>query len=123
MAVNNEAKPRRATKADILEKGSGKMFTYEHLEGKRLKRAEESAAQEARAKARRDRKSKNTKEAVEATTSAGTAKRGRKRRVEVNTADGEADQVMPKRKVARVSNVQVVEGTGVAWVAPLAKMY
>jgi hypothetical protein len=44
MAVNNEAKPRRATKADILEKGSGKMFTYEHLEEKRLKRAEESAA-------------------------------------------------------------------------------
>jgi hypothetical protein len=123
MAVNNEAKPRRATKADILEKGSGKMFTYEHLEEKRLKRAEESAAQEARAKARRDRKSKNTKEAVEATTSAGTTKRGRKRRVEVNTADSEAAQVMPKRKVARVSNVQVVEGTGMAWVAPLAKMY
>jgi hypothetical protein len=37
MAVNNEAKPRRSTKADILEKGSGQVFTYEHLQGKRLK--------------------------------------------------------------------------------------
>jgi hypothetical protein len=31
MAVNNESKPRRATKADILGKGSGQVFTYEHL--------------------------------------------------------------------------------------------
>lgn len=44
MAVNNEAKPRRSTRADILEKVSGKMFTYEHLQEKRLKRAEEAAA-------------------------------------------------------------------------------
>jgi hypothetical protein len=43
------------------------MFTYEHLQDKRLKRAEEDAAKEAKAKARRDRKSKNaTQEVVEA---------------------------------------------------------
>jgi hypothetical protein len=31
MAVNNEAKPRQSTGADILEKGSGQVFSYEHL--------------------------------------------------------------------------------------------
>lgn len=46
------------------------MFTYEHLQDKWLKRAEEDAAKEAKAKARRDRKSKNaTQEVVEATAS------------------------------------------------------
>ncbi|KAH4330485.1 hypothetical protein HBH98_256180 [Parastagonospora nodorum] len=130
LAVNNEAKPRRSTRADTLEKGSGKMFTYEHLQEKRLKRAEESAAQEAKAKARRDRKFKNaTQEAVEATTSAGTVKRGRKRKstaleVEANySIDGDANQATPKRKVARVSKVQIAEATGVPWTAPCAKMY
>jgi hypothetical protein len=124
MAVNNEAKPRRSTRADILEKGSGQVFSYEHLQDKRLKRAEEDAAKEAKAKARRDRKSKKaTQEAVETTTPAGTIKRGRKRKVEAKSVDGEANVSMPKRKVAKVSNVQVAEGTGVSWVAPLAKMY
>jgi hypothetical protein len=36
-AVNNEAKPRRSTRANILEKESGKVFRYEHLQEKRLK--------------------------------------------------------------------------------------
>jgi hypothetical protein len=72
------------------------MFTYKHLEGKRLKRAEESAAQEARAKVRRDRKLKDTQEAAEATTSIGTAKRGRKCKsttleVEANSVHSEAN--------------------------------
>lgn len=105
------------------------MFTYEHLQDKRLKRAEEGAAKVAKAKARRDRKSKNaTQEVVKATTSAGTVKRGWKRKsttleAEANSVDGEANQAMPKRKVARVSNTEVAEATGVPWVAPLAKMY
>jgi hypothetical protein len=42
-------------------------------------------------------------EAVEATTSAGTIKRGRKRKVEANSVDGEASVSMPKRKVVKVS--------------------
>jgi hypothetical protein len=129
MAVNNEAKPRRSTRADILEKGSGQVFSYEHLQDKRLKRAEEDAAKEAKAKARRDRKSrKATQEAVEATTSTSMIIRGRKRKstalgVEANSLDGEANQAMPKRKVAKASNAEVAEATGVPWVAPLAKMY
>jgi hypothetical protein len=63
MAVNNEAKPRRSTGADILEKGSGQVFSYEHLQNKRLKRAEEAAAKEAKVKAKakgkRGQKGKN----------------------------------------------------------------
>jgi hypothetical protein len=123
MAVNNEAKPRRSTRSDILEKRSGQMFTYEHLQNKRLKRAEEDAAKEAKVKARRGWKSKNAaQEVIEATTS------GRKRKrtalgVGVNSLDGKANLSMPKRKVVKVSNIQVAEGTGVPWVAPLAKMY
>jgi hypothetical protein len=129
MAVNNEAKPRRSTRANILEKGSGTVFSYEHLHEKRLKRAETDAAKKAKVKGKRGRKGKNaTQEVVEAMTSASTIKRGRKRKstaleVEANSVDGEANQVTPKRKVARVSNVQVAEATRVPWVAPLAKMY
>jgi hypothetical protein len=129
MAVNNEAKPRRSTKAEILEKGSGTVFSYEHLQEKRLKRAETDAAKEAKVKGKRGRKGKNaTQEVVDATTSASTVKRGRERKstaleVEVDALDGKANEVMPKRKVARVNNVQVAEATGVPWVAPLAKMY
>ena len=112
MAVNNKAKPQRSTRADIPEKGSGQVFTYEHLQGKRLKRAEEDAAKEAKAKARHDRECKNvTQEAVEATTSASTVRRGRKRKgtmleAEANSADVGAGPSIPKGKVARVSLVQ-----------------
>jgi hypothetical protein len=128
-AVNNEAKPRRSTKADILEKGSGKVFTYEHLRDKRLRRAEEDAAREAKAKTRRDRKSKKAKqEAGEARTATSTVRRGRKRKrttleVEANSPSVEAGPSAPKGKVARVSDVQAAETAGVLWMAPVAKMY
>jgi hypothetical protein len=74
------------------------------------------------------RKPQSLTTVVEATTSAGTIKCGRKRKstaldVEVNSVDGKANQAMPKRKVARVSNDQVAEAAGVPWVAPFAKMY
>jgi hypothetical protein len=129
MAVNNEAKPRRAIKADILEKGSGQVFTYKHLQEKRSKRGEESAAKDAKAKARRDRKSKSaTQKAVEAMTSASTVKRGRKRKstaleVEANSPNVEAGPSVRKGKVARVSGVQTVEAAGALWLASVAKMY
>jgi hypothetical protein len=128
LAVNNEAKPRRSTKANILEKGSGTVFTYGHLRDKRLKRAEEDAANEAKAKARSSRKGKDaTQAAAEATTSASTTKRGRKRKstaleVEADSLNVGAKRSVPKRKVARVSEVQV-EATGAPWTAPFAKMY
>jgi hypothetical protein len=87
------------------------------------------AAKEAKAKARRGQNYKNaTQEVIETTTSASTIKRGRKHKsaaleVEANSADGDANQSVPKRKVARANNVQVAEATEVSWVAPLAKMY
>lgn len=128
-AVNNEAKPRRSTKADILEKGSGKVFTYEHLRDKRSRRAEDDAAREANAKTRRDRKSKKaTQEAGEATTATSTVRRGRKRKrttleVEADSLNVEAGPSVPKGKVARVSDVQAAEAAGVLWMAAVAKMY
>jgi hypothetical protein len=68
MAINNEVKPRQSTRADILEKGSGWVFSYEHLQEKRLKRAEIDAAREAKAKARCSQKCTNIKQdTVEAT--------------------------------------------------------
>jgi hypothetical protein len=126
-AVNNEAKPRRSTKAEILEKGSGKVFTYEHLRDKRLRRAEEDAAREAKAKTKRDRKSKKARqEAGEATTATSTVRRGRKRKrttleVEANSLNVEAGPSVPKGKVARVSDVQAAEAAGVLWMAPVPK--
>ncbi|USP73004.1 uncharacterized protein yc1106_00278 [Curvularia clavata] len=116
MAVNNEAKSRRSTRADILEKGSGQVFSYEHLQDKRLKRAEEAAAKEAKAKAKgkRGRKSKNAaQETAEATASTSTVRRGRKRKS--TEVEGDAGPPVPKSKAARVSNVQGI--------APVARMY
>jgi hypothetical protein len=79
LAVNNDAKPRRSARANILEKGSGKVFSYEHLEEKRLKRAQMDVANEAKAKARSSWECKNvTQDAAEATTSASTTRRGQK---------------------------------------------
>lgn len=125
----DEAKPRRSTRAEILEKGSGQVFTYEHLQGKRLKRAETDAATEARVKGKRGRKCKNaTLQAVELTTTEGQVKRGRKRKstaleAEANSLDFGAGPSVPKRKAARVSNVKAAEAIEVPWTAPSAKMY
>ena len=115
MAVNNEAKSRRSTRADILEKGSGQVFSYEHLQNKRLRRAEEAAAKEAKAnakgKGKRDRKSKNAaQETVEATASSSTVRRGRKRKS--TELEAEAGPSVPKSKAARVSDVQAAEVGG-----------
>jgi hypothetical protein len=120
MAINNEAKPRRSTRADILEKGSGQVFSYEHLQEKRLKRAEMDAAKEAKAEARRSQKC--------TTLSASTKGRGRKRKstaleVEANSLDFGAGPSVPKDKVAKVSHVQAAEAVGVPFIAPVAKMY
>jgi hypothetical protein len=104
------------------------VFTYKHLREKRLKRAEEDAANEAKAKARSSQKGKDaTQAAAEATTSASKTRRGRKRKsavleVEADSLDVGAKRLVPKGKVAKVSEVQV-EATGAPWMAPFAKMY
>jgi hypothetical protein len=117
MTVNNEAKFRRSTRADILEKSSGQVFSYEHLQDKRLKRAEEAAAKEAKGK--RGRKGKSaTQETAEATGSTSTVRCDRKRK---STAlEAEAGPSVPKGKVARMSGVQAVAEP---WIAPVARMY
>ncbi|KAE8821929.1 hypothetical protein PTNB85_10567 [Pyrenophora teres f. teres] len=126
MAVDNEAKPRRSTRADILEKGSGQVFSYEHLQNRRLKRAEEAAAKEAKANAKgqgkRGQKGKNTvQETAEATASTSTVRRGRKRKSTV--LEAEAGRSMPKGKAARVSDMEAAEAGGAPWIAPVARMY
>jgi hypothetical protein len=129
MAINNEAKPRRSTRADVLEKGSGRVFSYEHLQEKRLKRAEIDAAKEAKAKARRSQKCTNiTQDAVEVTSSASTKRRRQKRKstaleVEANSLGFGAGPSVPKETVAKVSHVQATEALGVPFMAPVAKMY
>jgi len=128
-AINNEAKPRRLTRADILEKGSGKVFSYKHLQEKRLKRAEMDAAKEAKAEARRSQKCTNTtQDAVGASLSASTTRRSQKRKrtaleVEANSLDFRAGLSVSKAKVAKVSHVQAAEAVGVPFMAPVAKIY
>ncbi|EMD95284.1 hypothetical protein COCHEDRAFT_1027758 [Bipolaris maydis C5] len=124
MAVNNEAKSRRSTRADILEKGSGQVFSYDHLQDKRLKRAEEAAAKEAKAKAKgkRGRKSKNAaQETAEAAASTSTVRRGLKQKS--TESEAEAGPSVPKGKAARVSYVQAADTARAPWMAPVAKMY
>ncbi|KAJ6267361.1 hypothetical protein PSV08DRAFT_157423, partial [Bipolaris maydis] len=124
MAVNNEAKPRRSTRADILEKGSGQVFSYEHLQDKRLRRAEEAAAKEAKAKAKgkRGRKSKNAaQETAKATAPTSAVRRDLKRKS--TESEAEAGPSVPKGKVARVSHVQAADTARAPWMAPVARMY
>ncbi|KAK7177934.1 transposase [Paraphaeosphaeria sporulosa] len=104
MKVNDEAKVRKATKSTILAKGKGegKVMVFEDLIEVRRKRAEQTALQEAKGKAKRGRKKKASledKEAVEERHEAGDssgAKQGRKRKA---TSDIERAQA----KVARQS--------------------
>lgn len=100
------------------------MFIYEHLQDKQLKRAEEGTAKEAKAKARRDRKSKNaTQVVVETTATVSTMRRGQKRKIAALGAKANSLDVGPgpKGKVARVSHVMAAEVT--PRTAPCAKMY
>lgn len=79
--ANKEANPRRSTGADILEKSSGWVFSYEHLQSKRLKQAEEVAAKEVKAMGKRSRKGKDAmQEAAETKASISTVGRGRKQK-------------------------------------------
>jgi hypothetical protein len=105
------------------------VLSYEHLQEKRLKRAEMDAAKEAKAKARRSQKCTNTtQDAVGASLSASTTRRNRKRKrtaleVEANSLDFGAGLSVPKEKVAKVSYVQAAEAVGVLFMAPVTKMY
>jgi hypothetical protein len=73
-----------------------------------------------KAKARRDRKSKNAKPRPLRVQWNVSEAQGYYTALEVgaNSLDGKAGLLM----VAKVSNVQVVEGTGVSWVASHATM-
>ncbi|KAF2006458.1 DDE-domain-containing protein [Amniculicola lignicola CBS 123094] len=117
MSINNEAKPRRSTKSDILAKGTGKVMSYEDLQEARTKRAEKEATKEA------------IKEKPEATTAEANAgpsvpkgkeKRGRKRKSTALEAD--AGSSVLKGKVVRMSEVKAAIDTEVSWRAPIAKM-
>ena len=107
------------------------MFSYEHLQSKRLKRAEEAATKEAKAKAKgeRGRKGKDAmQEAAETTASISTVGRGRKRKctaleVGANPANVEAGPSVPRDKVTKVSNIQTAEVSEVLGMVPVAKMY
>jgi hypothetical protein len=132
-AINNEAKPRRSTRALILEKGSGQIFFYEHPKLKRLKRAEEDAAKKLRSREKNGRRSKDatqesaTQEAVEATTTV-MARRGRKRKSTASDTETDSPAARdgpsaPKNKVARVSYIRAAEALDAPWMTPVAKVY
>ncbi|KAH3955985.1 hypothetical protein HBI26_254390 [Parastagonospora nodorum] len=129
VAINNKAKPRRSTRAKILEKGPGQVFSHERLQEKRLKRAETDTAKEAKVKGKPGQKGKNaTQEGAEATTPISMVRRGRKRggtalEVEANLPNVEAGPSVPKGKVARVSDVQAAEAAELLCTVPVVKMY
>lgn len=112
--MNDESKPRRDSKADILAKGIGKVMSYKDL---MANCAEKEAAKQAKRKGKwkRSRKRKNLAEAetrADADADAGEpaldtpelatkAKQGRKRKGDIPEGDGiEAER---KAKVARMS--------------------
>ena len=97
--MNNEAKTRRSTRSVVL--GKAKVMSYEDLEEARAKRSEKDKA----------------------AASKGKGKRGRKRKSASPEAEVEAGPSIPKVKVARISEVELAEATGLPWRAPVAKMY
>ena len=90
--INNEAKPRRAAKSDIL--GTARVMSYEDLVMAREERAKKEAAKEAK------KAEKKAKKAAKGTNkAAGKGKRGRKRK-------SAGDEQEPKAKRARASDTQ-----------------
>lgn len=61
LKINDEAKPRRSTKSDILAKGEGMVISYEQLVAKRAARDAFKQAQASK-KERRGRKRKSAEE-------------------------------------------------------------
>jgi hypothetical protein len=96
VAINNEAKVRRATRPKVL--GTARVMSYQDLVEARAKRAEKDAAKE-KGKGKRGRKRKNTASETEGT---------------------EANAPEPRAKKTRVS-----EGLDSQhpWSVPVAKMY
>tara|TARA_R110002003_G_scaffold1634_2_gene23309 strand:+ start:433 stop:810 length:378 start_codon:yes stop_codon:yes gene_type:complete len=103
MQINNEAKTRRSTRAEIL--GKAKVMGFEELEEARAKRAEQLATKAAK----------------------GTSKRGRKRKA---TLEGEERQAKSTRQIdVQVEGQDEVQVEGQvdvqvspAWRAPVAPM-
>jgi hypothetical protein len=96
VAMNNEAKVRRATKPKVL--GTARVMSYQDLVEARAKRAEKDAAKEK-----------------------GKGKRGRKRKYTASETDGtEANALEPQAKKTRVSEVFDSQHP---WSVPVAKMY
>ena len=121
--INNEAKPRRATKA--IKLGTARVMSYEDLENARVERAAKEAKKEAASEARKAREAKKAKKAADASPeaeqhSAGKAKRGRKRK-----RSTEADMRLPEAKKDKTSqaNAEPRESISIPWQAPVAKMW
>ena len=129
--INNEAKPRRSIKPDVL--GTAKVMSYEDLEKAKAERVAKEAAKVAKKakkevkKAKREAKKaekqaeRAAKEAEEATTDKRT--RGRKRKSPVL-----ADAPGPMTKMPRISEVSGPVGFQMDWlseeqqIAPVARM-
>lgn len=119
--INNEAKPRRATKSEKI--GEARVMSYEDLQNARAGRAAKEASKEAK-KAEREAK-KAEKEAKKAAKEAEVAnadkkKPGRKRKSRAS----EVDTPEPKAKVAWKSGTQIAEDETAPkpWRAPVARM-
>ncbi|KAH9867423.1 hypothetical protein IAQ61_008016 [Plenodomus lingam] len=113
--INNEAKVRRSTKSIMLETGSARVVSYEHLVEAREDRASKDAEKEARRIASEVKKAAKASRAAEVPT--GKKKRGRKRKIdtlEINTPTPKAQAVRKSKGqiAAEVVGVLGVEQVG-----------
>ena len=118
--INNEAKPRRVTKA--IKLGTARVMSYKDLENARAERAAKEAKKEAASEAR---KAREAKKAADATIDAeqpgvGQFKRGVKRKR--STA---AETPEPAAKEAKTSRAYAAgdESISLPWQAPVARMW
>ncbi|KAF9728642.1 vegetative incompatibility protein het-e-1 [Paraphaeosphaeria minitans] len=113
--MNNEAKPRRKTKSEIL--GKARVMSYEDIEAARAKRAEHKAATEAKGKRKRGRKPKRsattTDGSLEATVSADAGEASQAvEDLHIAAAEGTIDEGKShtKRKRARRETEEAIAG-------------
>ena len=118
--INNEAKVRRATKANII--GTARVMAYADLEKARTERAAKDAEKEAASKARKAKKAEKGLRATptsKATTMART-KRGRKRK---NDAEDDMSEPAAMRPPIYQTEARTQEIAARPWQAPVARMW
>lgn len=115
--INNEAKPRRAVRANII--GTARVMSYEDIEKARAERGAQEAKKEASSEARKAKKAKRELTTVLEGEDANTSKRKRNKN---GKSDAKADTATLVESVGQ-TNTTAPQFPNAPFRAPVAKMW